>query len=87
MEVVSPQIRGLALSILLQAVADLEKSRARDWRTNASCLRVYPWFFTDSDAWIFSFGNVCTLLGLHPVAVREALGLNESEAQRHARRA
>ena len=74
----------LALAVLEQAVADLERRRAlpRPLALPGSLARsrslidgVEGWFASDDTGWLFSFENVCAMVGIDAEAVRQRLGV------------
>jgi hypothetical protein len=81
----------LALAVLEQAVADLRRRRAlpRPLALPASLARsrslvdgVESWFASDDTGWIFSFENVCAMVGIDAEAGREKLGVGRRHALR-----
>ena len=81
----------LALAVLEQAVADLERRRAlpRPLALPESLARsrslidgVEGWFASDDTGWLFSFENVCTMVGIDAEAVRQKLDVGRRRALR-----
>jgi len=69
----------LLLALLEDAIQLFQKYRsARDRAGKAQFREVEDWFLRDGNQWLFSFENVCDLLGLDPQYVRR--GLLESES-------
>jgi hypothetical protein len=56
-----------ALNCIVGNAEARERSRRREF------LRAYEWISDDTCNWPFAFRNVCDLLGLDPMAVRERL--------------
>jgi len=80
---VSPA-QQLALAVLEQAVADLRRRRGLPHRvalpgslagSRSLVDGVESWFASDDTGWIFSFENVCAMVGIDAEAVREKLGV------------
>jgi len=81
----------LLLAFLEDAIQLFQKYRgARDRAGKEQFREVEDWFLHEGNQWLFSFENICDLLGLDPQYVRR--GLLESErspaltAQRERRR-
>ena len=71
--------KALLIALLEDAVHEYRKySRARDRDGQARFQEAADWIMADDDTWIFSFRNVCELLGLDPEYVRR--GVRESNA-------
>ncbi len=73
----SRQLEGekrLMLAILKDAVECLEKyRRARSSCSKALYQNAYEWVEDRSTGWLFSFSNICDLLGFDPDYLREFL--------------
>jgi len=87
----SSPAQQLALAVLEQAVADLERRRAlpRPLALPESLARsrslidgVEGWFASDDTGWLFSFENVCAMVGIDAEAVRQRLGVGRRRALR-----
>jgi hypothetical protein len=74
----------LALAVLEQALADLKRRRAVPrplaLPESTACSRsliegVEGWFASDDTGWLFSFENVCTMVGIDAETVRRKLGI------------
>ena len=83
--------RQLALAILEQAVADLERRRTQSRplalpgalaRSPSLIEGVESWFASDDTGWLFSFENVCTMVGIDAETVRRKLGIGRRRALR-----
>src|SRR4030095_2241610 len=62
---------SLLVAILDDAVQEYRKYyRAHDAKGKRRFREVEEWVMHERDGWIFSFGNVCELLGLDPDYVR-----------------
>ena len=70
---ISPE-RALALSVMWEAVIDLEKFRfATRRRQQRLYWEAYQWVTNDDRAWPYSFLNLCDALNLTPEMVRRQL--------------
>ncbi|MFN8643420.1 MAG: hypothetical protein U0802_17815 [Candidatus Binatia bacterium] len=70
---ISPE-RALALAVLWEAVFDLQKFRfATRRRQQRLYWEAYEWVASSDRRWPYSFVNLCELLALNPVAVRQQL--------------
>ncbi len=73
----SRQLEGekrLMLAILKDAVECLEKYRkARSSSSKALYLNAYEWVEDRGTTWLFSFSNICDLLGFDPDYLRQFL--------------
>jgi hypothetical protein len=87
----SSPAQQLALAVLEQALADLERRRAVPrplaLPESTACSRsltdgVESWFASDDTGWLFSFENVCTLVGIDAETVRRKLGIGRRRALR-----
>jgi hypothetical protein len=66
--------KALLLAILQDAVHCLEKYKAAKDRVGKERFRdAESWIMEPGNEWIFSFDNVCDLLGLDPQYVRQGL--------------
>jgi hypothetical protein len=66
--------KGLLLAILEDAIHCLEKYRTAQDRAGKERFRdAESWIMKPGNDWIFSFDNVCELLGLDPQYLRKAL--------------
>lgn len=73
--------KSLLVAILDDAVQEYRKYyRAHDAEGKRRFREVEGWVMHEGDGWIFSFGNVCELLGLDPDYVRRGLLEIQSEA-------
>jgi hypothetical protein len=79
----------LALAVLEQALADLERRRVvprplalpESMATSRSLIEsVESWFASDDTGWVFSFENVCTMVGIDAETVRRKLGIGRRRA-------
>jgi hypothetical protein len=68
---------GLAYAVLEQAIRDLRRARyARKRREQRIYMDAYNWIRSDAREHVFSFVNICEVLGLSVDALRdELLGL------------
>ena len=72
--------KSLLVAILDDAVQEYRKYyRAHDAEGKRRFREVEEWVRREGDGWIFSFGNVCELLGLDPDYVRRGLRETPSE--------
>jgi hypothetical protein len=87
----SSPAQQLALAVLEQALADLERRRAvprplalpESMGGSRSLVEgVEGWFASDDTGWLFSFENVCALVGIDAEAVRRKLGIGRRRALR-----
>jgi hypothetical protein len=87
----SSPAQQLALAVLEQALADLERRRAVPGRLvlpeSTACSRsliesVESWFASDDTGWLFSFENICTMVGIDAETVRRKLGIGRRRALR-----
>jgi len=87
----SSPAQQLALAVLEQALADLERRRAmprplalpESMATRRSLIEgVESWFASDDTGWLFSFENVCTMVGIDAETVRRKLGIGRRRALR-----
>ncbi len=66
--------KSLLLAILEDAVHCIEKYRAATDRAGKERFReAESWIMKPGNEWIFSFDNVCELLGLDPQYIRQGL--------------
>ncbi|MBM4254330.1 MAG: hypothetical protein FJ147_00355 [Deltaproteobacteria bacterium] len=66
--------RRLMLAILEDAVDCFQKYLGtRESRGRLLCSDAEEWFMSDDRSWLFSFVNVCEVLGLQPDFIREGL--------------
>lgn len=66
--------RALVLSVLWQAVADLQKFRfARRRRQQRLYMEAYHWVASEDRNWPYSFVNLCEVLNLPDEALRDQL--------------
>jgi len=66
--------KALLLAILEDAIDSFQKYRSVRTRVGGERFReAEQWLLGDGDDWIFSFKNVCDLLGLDPNYVRRGL--------------
>lgn len=66
--------KGLVLAILEDAIHLYQKYRgARDRAGREHFREVNDWFMHQGDRWLFSFENICDLLGIDPQYVRRGL--------------
>ena len=81
--------KALLMAVLEDAIHQYRKySRARDRDGQARFHEAAKWIMADDDSWIFSFKNICELLGLDPDYVRRGLATSASCAGgRHDHRA
>lgn len=64
----------LVLAILEDAIRCFQDNlRARDSKRKALHLEAERWILSEDRSWIFSFNNVCEMLGLNPAYVRAGL--------------
>ena len=87
----SSPAQRLALAVLEQALADLERRRAlprslalpESLAHSRSLIEgVEGWFASDDKGWLFSFENVCAMVGIDAEAVRQRLGIGGRRALR-----
>ena len=87
----SSPAQQLALAVLEQALADLERRRAVPGPLalpeSTACSRsliesAESWFASDDTGWLFSFENVCTMVGIDAETVRRKLGIGQRGALR-----
>ena len=87
----SSPAQQLALAVLEQALADLERRRALSrplvqpeslGRSRSLIDGVEGWFASDDTGWLFSFENVCTMVGIDAETVRRKLGIGQRGALR-----
>jgi hypothetical protein len=87
----SSPAQQLALAVLEQALADLERRRALPGplvqpeslaRSRSLIDGVEGWFASDDTGWLFSFENVCATIGIDADAVRHRLGVRRRRALR-----
>jgi hypothetical protein len=87
----SSPAQQLALAVLEQALADLERRRALPRplalpdslaRSRSLIEGVEGWFASDDTGWLFSFENVCAMVGIDAEAVRQKLGIGRRRALR-----
>ena len=77
-ELLEPE-KALLIALLEDAVQSYRKfAGARDREGRERSHEAKDWIFSQDRAWIFSFNNVCELLGLDPDYVRR--GLRENPA-------
>jgi hypothetical protein len=70
---ISPE-RALALAVLEQAVADLQKHRfAKRRRQQRLYMEAYRWVTSGDRSWPFSFVNLCEVLDVDPNVMRAHL--------------
>jgi hypothetical protein len=66
--------RALALSVLWQAAADLQKfRRARTRKQQRLYMEAYQWVASEERTWPYSFVNLCEVLRLSPDFLRAEL--------------
>lgn len=66
--------KALLRAILEDAVHCYRKYRAAENRAGRECFHeVETWIMGSGNDWIFSFDNVCELLGLDPIYVRQSI--------------
>ncbi|HWP24659.1 MAG TPA: hypothetical protein VNM15_10840 [Candidatus Binatia bacterium] len=66
--------KALLMAVLEDAIHQYRKySRARDRVGQERFREASDWIMADDEGWIFSFKNVCELLGLDPDFVRRSL--------------
>ena len=66
--------KDLLMAILQDAIHDYRKYRlARDPDGKARFREVKEWIMAGGNGWIFSFNNICELLGLDPDYVRQGV--------------
>lgn len=87
--------KALLMAVLEDAVHQYRKyRRARDRLGRERFREAAEWIMADDDRWIFSFKNVCELLGLDPDFVRRSVlerkapgaGEQRPDQERRARR-
>lgn len=77
--------KNLLIAILQDAIHDYRKyCRARDPEGKGHFREAQKWIMAGGNNWIFSFNNICELLGLDPDYIRR--GLNEPDADRTKQR-
>jgi len=80
--------RALVLSVLWQAVADLQKFRfAPRRRQQRLYMEAYKWVASEDRSWAYSFVNLCEVLNLPEVALREqllSLDIPQAPVEQHA---
>ena len=85
----SRQLEGekrLMIAILKDAVECLEKYRdARDGSARINYQNAIEWVEDTSTDWLFSFNNICDLLGFDPAYLRETLLKRENRYSKPAR--
>ena len=65
---------GLMLAVLEDAVACFQKYvHARDNKGKALFREAEEWILEKNSDWIFSFENICEILGINPSYLREGL--------------
>ncbi|MFI5364587.1 MAG: hypothetical protein ACHQ4J_03090 [Candidatus Binatia bacterium] len=70
---VTPE-RALAVSVLWQAVSDLQKYRVARWGKRQRLYRdAHRWVVSNDREWPYSFINICEALGLSPQSLRAQL--------------
>jgi hypothetical protein len=86
--------KSLLAAILEDAVREYRKyNGAHDPKSKSQFNEVAEWFNRRDKEWIFSFENVCELLGLHPEYIRRRLleaqgeAAEENRQSRHKRAA
>jgi hypothetical protein len=85
-EPIEPE-RALLIALLEDAVQIYWKfAGARDREGRERSHEAKDWLFSHDTAWIFSFNNVCELLGLDPDYVRRGLRENPAMPADAARR-
>ncbi len=68
--------RKLMLAILEDAVACFQNyMTAPEWKKRAAFREAEEWILEEDSHWIFSFGNICEVLGLNPMYIRRGLRL------------
>ncbi len=73
--------KSLLVAILDDAVQEYRKyDRAHDADGKRRFREVQEWLMQEDDEWIFSFHNVCELLGLDPEYVRRGLSETQSKS-------
>jgi hypothetical protein len=66
--------KRLMLAVLEDAITCFQKCAfARDSRSKASFAEAEQWIFAQGDDWLFSFENICEVLGFNPRYVRAGL--------------
>lgn len=66
--------KALLLAVLEDAVACFQKYvSARDGKGKAQFREAEAWILEEESDWLFSFGNICDVLGLNPHYVRQGL--------------
>ena len=82
--------KALLLAILEDAVHCYRKYRAARDRSGQERFReAEQWIMEEGNDWLFSFGNVCELLGLDPQFIRRGvreLGAKPAEPEKPRRR-
>lgn len=77
--------RALALAVMWQAVADLQKFRfALRRRQQRMYMEAYRWVASDDREWAFSFANLCDALNLSIESLRAELLSTASPAARRS---
>ncbi|MBI1998327.1 MAG: hypothetical protein HYW03_16690 [Deltaproteobacteria bacterium] len=83
--------KALLMAILEDAIHCYRKDRAARDRAGRERFReVEQWIMEEGDDWLFSFNNVCELLGLDPQFIRRGvreLRASPAEPERPRRRA
>lgn len=81
--------KALLIAVLEDAIHEYRKyRRARDRDGQARFHEAAKWIMADDESWIFSFKNICELLGLDPDYVRRGLATSAACAGgRHDHRA
>lgn len=65
---------ALMRAVLEEAVHCLQQQSMKSGRRAQRLTReVKEWFFTDDPHWLFSFVNICAVLGLDPAYIRRGL--------------
>ncbi|MCL6583037.1 MAG: hypothetical protein K6U11_05290 [bacterium] len=64
-ESIPPQIKALAEAILDQALLDIVNNDGRE--------AALYWIEIDNFDYLFSFRNICTMLGMNPYVIRRAM--------------
>ena len=66
--------RALMRAILTDALLCIERGRhRRHWQTRRLAADAEKWMRSDSREWLFSFANICDVLGIDPGALRHRL--------------
>ena len=78
-----PPAKGLMLAILRKAIIDFEENvAAKNGRRRSLFRQAKDWIFDEGTAWLFSFENICRVLGLHPDYLRGGLLLASAKKLR-----